>query len=364
MEGSIIEGVIKMKENESNAVSGARAIAVVLVVIGHAIVGDMRAESSLINFIWSYIYSFHMYFFFFVSGMLFEKNIYKYEKNKKRFIKGKFNLLIIPYIAITLIEYISLFIGNFVLHSINKEIQIAKIGFIDFLKALVFNIGHFDTHLWYIYLLFFIFVFNIFLLKKKIPVLLILGLVMLVFGYPYLSNVPWKFQSMVYYMVPFVIGRICFKKSFLRKSIEQSKGTIVAYLICMGLINVIIYYLENIYTKNLFGIPGLRIGVIQNVKYITGFLGSILLVYCGHKLMQCSFISIMLKRLNKYSYEIYLYHQPFITAGCSTILLMFKFPTIIIIILSVIIGVAFPIAVSKFILRRSKILSNVFLGGH
>lgn len=353
-----------MNENESYAISGARAIAVVLVVIGHAMISNIRTENPVIDFIWSFIYSFHMYFFFFVSGMLFEKSINNYSSDRYKFIVGKFKLLIIPYIAISIVEYAGIFSLSFVLRFMGKGVQIADIGIVDALKAITLNTGHFDTHLWYIYLLFFIFFVNIIFLQKKIPVLLIIGLVLLVLGYPYLSYVPWKFQSLVYYIVPFVLGRIFYTKNFLKKSMEQSKGKSCIYFLCMLLLNGVIYYLENMYMGNLFGIPGLRVGVIQNIKYLTGFLGSILLIYFGYKSIHCSLMKRLLKCLDKYSYEIYLYHQPFITVGCATVMLKLRLPVLIIIILSTIIGAMLPIFISKFVLRRNPLLSKLFLGGH
>lgn len=353
-----------MIENESNAISGARAIAIVLVVIGHAMIGNIRTENAVIDFIWCFIYSFHMYFFFCISGMLFEKNINKYISNKYKFIVGKFKLLIIPYIVISLVEYTGIFAVRFILQFMGKGVQIADIGIIDALKAIIFNTGHFDTHLWYIYLLFFIFVINILFLRKNIPVLFIIGLALLVLGYPYLSYVPWKFQSLVYYIVPFVLGRIFYRKDFLKKSMRQSKSKIIAYFLCMLLLNSIIYYLENIYMSNLFGIPGLKIGVVQNIKYLTGFLGSILLIYFGHRFIHCSLMKPLLKCLDKYSYEIYLYHQPFITVGCATVMFKLRFPVLMIIILSTIIGTMVPIFISKYMMRRNQFLSKLFLGGH
>ena len=57
----------------------------------------------------TYIFSFHMPLFFFVSGFLF--NIVKYTESATNFVKGRFRSLIIPYFAfavLTLLFYILL----------------------------------------------------------------------------------------------------------------------------------------------------------------------------------------------------------------------------------------------------------------
>ena len=194
--------------------------------------------------------------------------------------------------------------------------------------------------------------------------MLIIGLALLVLGYPYLSYVPWKIQSLVYYIVPFVLGRTFYTKDFLKKSIRQSKGKICVYFLCMLLLNGGIYYLENMYVGNLLGIPGLKVGVVQNIKYLTGLLGSVLLIYFGYKSIRCPFMKKLLKCLDRYSYEIYLYHQPFITVGCATVMLKLQFPVLMIIMLSTIIGTMIPIFISKFVLRKNSMLSKLFIGGH
>lgn len=353
-----------MTENESRSLSAARAIAIVLVVIGHSMTAEIRGIDPRIDFMWSIIYSFHMFFFFFISGMLFEKNIRKYREDKSNFLTGKFKLLMIPYITITIIEYFVLFVINNLLILLGRGEMINGVSIKGFFNAIIFNESHYDTHLWYIYLLFFIFAINILVRKREILSIITLGCIVLVLGYPFLSYIPWKFQSLVYYIVPFVLGRLFHNRHFLKLCIGQNGIRICIYGISMILLNGLIYYLEKIYIGNLFGIPGLRIGIVQEIKFITGLMGCILLVHFGNKLSQISAVKEIVKILDRCSYEIYLYHQPFITVGCATVLLKLKFPVLINLVFSTCVGIIIPVLISKILLRKNPLLRKLFLGGH
>ena len=63
-----------------------------------------------------------------------------------------------------------------------------------------------------------------------------------------------------------------------------------------------------------------------------------------------------------YSYDIYLIHQPFIVSGVCGIMLKMNMPIILIIIIGTALGIGLPILISKLIIRKSKILSLLFLG--
>lgn len=354
-----------MNENESNAISAARAIAIVLVVVGHAMTFDIRNSNTVINYLWTIIYSFHMFFFFFLSGLLFEKGVNKYNNSRFLFLQRKFQLLVVPYIAITVIEYVGLFLINLLLQLMGKEGNIYEISIKSFANALIFNEGHFDTHLWYVYSLFILFLINILIPKRKYMVPLIVISVALVIIYPYLSIFPWKIQNIIYYIVPFAIGRLSYHKRFLESIIERG-SRLKVFLGCtyILMVNCIIYYLEKIFTGKLFGVPYIRVGLAQELKYTTGIVGSILLINIGHKTIQMVQLKKILRNLDMYSYEIYLYHQPFVTVGCATVLMKLQCPVLVNILLSTSVGIIVPMVLSRFIFRKNELLCKVFLGNH
>lgn len=69
-----------------NWIDSLKGIGIILVVLGH---------HSLPAALDTYIFSFHMPLFFFISGFLFDFG--KYSKSSANFVKGKFRSLIVPY---------------------------------------------------------------------------------------------------------------------------------------------------------------------------------------------------------------------------------------------------------------------------
>lgn len=129
-----------MGNKRINWVDTVRGVAIVLVVIGHTC-----NSPSLLTTI---IYSFHMPLFFIISGYLF--NFSKYENNFKTLLKNRFNRLILPAFAFSIILYIEKAI-LYLKHTINM----------DFLNDKLLNISHISNFLslggalWFLICLFF-----------------------------------------------------------------------------------------------------------------------------------------------------------------------------------------------------------------
>ena len=80
----------------------AKGIGIILVVLGHTLVPQVR-ETGFAGFLWIFIYNFHMPLFFFLSGYLFEKGLSHYT-NKGKFILGKLQYLMLPYLIFSTFE--------------------------------------------------------------------------------------------------------------------------------------------------------------------------------------------------------------------------------------------------------------------
>ncbi len=87
----------------------AKGIAIILVVIGHLPRDIMRENNILINFIYQWIYIFHMPLFFFLSGYLTKKYI---NKNKSKYITNKVKKMLIPWIFYNIIIYLIMYIAD------------------------------------------------------------------------------------------------------------------------------------------------------------------------------------------------------------------------------------------------------------
>lgn len=82
-----------------NWIDWAKVFAIYLVVLGH-----LLSKTGREGYIFNFIYSFHMPFFFFISGYLFNIK----ENNFRSFLKGSVLSLLAPYVLLNLI-------GNFFL---------------------------------------------------------------------------------------------------------------------------------------------------------------------------------------------------------------------------------------------------------
>ena len=82
-----------------NWIDWAKVFAIYLVVLGH-----LLSKTGREGYIFNFIYSFHMPFFFFISGYLFNIK----ENNFRSFLKGSIRSLLVPYVLLNLI-------GNFFL---------------------------------------------------------------------------------------------------------------------------------------------------------------------------------------------------------------------------------------------------------
>lgn len=80
-----------MKDKREDWIDAVRGFVIILMIIGHS------GEPKLLNKV---IFSFHMPFFFILSGMLIDENKYKHY-NALEFIKHKFKAYMIPYFLLS-----------------------------------------------------------------------------------------------------------------------------------------------------------------------------------------------------------------------------------------------------------------------
>lgn len=360
-----MKGETKLKSisDESRTISLLRGLAIILVVLGHAMIPDIRTQNKVVDYIWNGLYSFHMFVFFWISGYLFEKGKEKYRQNIRSFIKKKFNLLIIPFIVLTVCEYSLLVINKFAIgQKLFSFIDLGDCTIYDFLNALCFDYGHFDTHLWFIYVLFFIFMINIFFpcFCSSRPYFIILLFCSVL--YPFFALCRFPIKSISYWAMPFLVGRLCYQKELLNY-MSCLKGHYLALIgVCFIFLNIIINFMGNLTFENSI-MEFTRIGFCNEIKHITGFMGVVLLLTLVRRISS-SKIKRVLMALDTYSYDIYLLHQPFITVGIAKALLKLNVNTFGIVVLTTVMGILIPIIIAKFVIRRNRFLCRAFLGKH
>lgn len=178
-------------------IDSLKGIGIFLVVLGHATI-DNKA--------FSYIFSFHMPLFFFISGYLFDFNKYK---SFKKFAKTKFKSILWPYIIFSIISILIIIaldsqniqhIQNYI-----RDFILAKRNNIPYNGALWFLAALFVTEMMYFLLMQYV--------KKDCMISFILivssYIAIIQFGALWSANtMPWSFDTCMVYILFYHIGYI------------------------------------------------------------------------------------------------------------------------------------------------------------
>lgn len=341
-----------MERQDTSYLNIMKGICIVLVVFGHAIIPNIRENNPILLGVWNFLYLFHMPVFFFVSGYLFEFNKYKYTDNRK-FIIRKFQLLMIPYFVYSFISYCGINICTQI-SKLNSILTHAGYYYTD-IKNMIIQIltceQHMDKHIWFIYALFIIFCINIFLKKKST---LKTGLAMIViyilFTVLYTKIfIPDLFMKVVLNLVYFYFGRLFIKI----KDIKLSRY--LNFMFCVIFLVLAFFQSTNPIDLN---------NILSCFRVLFfGFSGISFTMIIAKEIEKIQKIKPIFEFLNTYSYDIYLIHQPFIVSGVSGILWRFtSLSEYIIVFFVLLIGILIPITISKYIIRKNRILLMLLLG--
>lgn len=231
--------------NKSKMLNLVKVMTMFLVVLAHttrmytpyAAITNIENIKSL-KIITDFIYSFHMPFFFFISGFVYSICISngKY-KDTKLFIKNKFLRLIIPY----------LIFGIFYVTPILMYLKIFKKSFLYnvFINIVLLRDSR---HLWFLPILFSIFLIMTLLKKyinkKWIYIILITFILNIIFSTFYV----YYFSNIFTYLFYFCIG-IYFDKNY-----DKIKNKNILIYILLFLIHIILFKLKKL--SVLYGMLG------------------------------------------------------------------------------------------------------------
>lgn len=344
----------------------ARGLLIILVVIGHGIVAKIQIESVFYKKVFSFIYLFHMAAFFMISGFLFAKKLESYKANSS--VKGgwqctliikKFKYLFVPYVTWSLLNYIIVIFGN----NIPKVgILLTKAGFkTATVSEMFFSIisyeNHFDRHIWFVYALFIIFAlvtlfYKLFCKASTLVVVIILYAVMTRF-----FNPVEIIDRVIYYLFYFCLGM---QTKWFEKWIKANKKTIILVLVIF-IVSAYFCLMWNYFDKDSYFIKTFDIW-FSTGKYAAAISGSLLTIKISQFIVKYCYLNRLLNFLSCYSYDIYLIHNPFIVNGISYLFLLIGTSNTVAIFGSAVIGLIVSIIVSKYVLRKNRILSICFLG--
>lgn len=315
-----------------------RAISIVLVILGHSFIsGDNN--NLLIRYIIKLIYSFHMPIFFFISGF-FALKIFNIDSNKDKlkFLKYKAKRLIIPYFIVTALAIpIKLLMNSFV----KRPIVLNKL----MIDIFIFPSENPVASLWFIYTLFIIFLISIIFNRFSINIMLKISIITLILdGFVKINifNIYGVFRNLIFFYIGLLVRK---NYTRIKKYIIKNKiKFLISTLIILLFINIV--KLENQLINQIFYL-------------ITGVSGIISFGIISIEINNFNIKNNFLNLINFYALEIYLFS--WFSQNCIGYI-MYKILNInysIIVLLTFISGFI-PIVISKYIIRKNKILIEIF----
>lgn len=283
-----IFGGIDMENKKQNDYAVIKVIATILVVFAHVTRfysyggGVIKVNPDFfLHYVTSFIYSFHMPLFIFVSGAVYSVCINREGKytDFRKFLKDKFKRLMIPYFAF----------GIFYVTPVMILLKITDLSQIEYiLKNIVLSLD--ARHLWFLWTLFFIFVtFRLFrsvIVGNKIVVGSVLFL-LAVFS----SKMPvlLELRNIIYYIFFFWLGyEFDSKKNEIDKILDGKRYLVIFEWL---FISFVVLYTYN----NILNLITSCVGILMSYQIIKGLKKYVIMF---------KYYDVLLKD----SFGIYLFH--------------------------------------------------------
>lgn len=293
-----------------------KVIAILLVVIGHCTaiytggwIFTSPVNSSIYGLIASYIYTFHIPMLVFVSGAIYYYCRIKKGKysNLKSLIINKFKRLIMPF----------LFIGIFYSIPIKYIIGMTDKNIINSIKSFILGIN--TGHLWYLLMLFNIFIFfylyEKFILNKKYSIIINLIVFSLLYTCSNMFTNLFLINEAIQYSIFFYLGYEFFRsKDIIFPNLEKLQTKYLFIIIpilvtvSLGLILISKIQISNVILSKVFSLISVVIAIVCIIICY-------LIVYLINNRMKNNMkksIDKLIKVAGKYSFNIYLLHEPII----------------------------------------------------
>ena len=309
-----------------------RGLTLLFVLIGHCFVyPPTENENYIVYCIYTFVYSFHIAVFFFISGFLASPKILTGKFDLKKETIKKARRILIPYFVVSIITFLmKIIMSDFAKNDVKLK---------DFWKIFI-GISP-NGGMWFLYSLFVLSMLFMLFSKAKIRsriFFIFFGLVTYT-----ISLVPgvYLIRNLLKYCIFFALGIVF-------NSIYKFKVKKVI-LIDVAVISFLLLILAT---------------VDQNNWYIyTGLLG-IIFSFCIGLLLKGkkSFMNKLMNELGQYSYDIYIvsyFVMQMIMIACYKMMNMNYY---LVALLTLIIGPTISYFLSKDILRKNKILNKYLLG--
>ena len=275
----------------------AKGYGIILVVLGHLYIFNLS----------SWIYSFHMPLFFFISGYLFKANI-----NFRDFITKKIASLLKPYLFMALLIIMYRTIKNIAMGEDNNILK----------DIFAFVLQRRETSLWFLTCLFIVSLFAFFIKKtnKTVQILIIISITILGLMYEFYISVPiiWNIDIACTSLIFFMIGNYCRENRVMEILQKQKISNKILYIFAAFMLSILGALANNRISGNglemIYGNYGfwpltyivaifgmlfvVLISMIINNKVIS-YIGVNSLIYFGlHQAIVLDLLNAILKKYN------------------------------------------------------------------
>ena len=310
-------------------IDAAKGIGILLVLLGHAPRDIMRSDYTWIDFCYYFIYTFHMHFFFFLSGYVFAlSSDGRGRQSFLAFLKGKLRGLLVPWAIFSLLVYGVIFLFNQIpsVASLTAGTILRSIPFGEYLTQSIAGSNPYCTHVWYIYTLFFVQILAYLLReiwrkitgRQREPLAFWIGLELLAsLLYLFLPVELPVAVSVKGYVLYYLLGVICCRVR--RGSPGQGAGGVSGRFPFWAFPGPLLCGI-NVLAVDMGFLEGAAVRLL--VSGFAVFLGAPLMIALLVWISQKVSGNRVLLWFGRNSFTIYLLHQPFACAVLGTVLTM------------------------------------------
>ncbi len=309
-----------------------RGIGILFVVLGHAL-KQTGEGGAMVQALLSVIYSFHMPLFFVLSGFVSVK-LLRINTHTERlaYAKDRAYRLLIPYFVVGIL-YMPL---KYML----SKYALKPYNFSAMWRILIGDNP--NAALWYVYILFWVSLICVWILTEK-TLTCWLGISLIVAAAAWYMDIAWKLPKYSFFFILGIFLRV--HNDVCRTWIKKVNVQILAAVIFV-IANAVMYR------------KGWTI-----LTLLTALSGTVLCFGAAHSLLHYQRETIW-KMLGTYSMDIYIFSEPIgtvIKLLCWSILHLHY---AVVTLLCFLLGLVLPIPISRYIIRKVKVLRTAFLGMH
>lgn len=349
----IREILVEEKTGFKDRLQILRAIAIFLVILHHSV--NKLPDVFVTKYLLVITYA-DVIIFFMISGFLFEKNFNRYKENIPGFIKKKIRQLILPYLFWTLSLYIAVkFVHDCIsgkLSDVLNGLEFVRLSWGEIVRNTLTFQDYYVEFMWFIYVLFFLFVVNIFVGEKLNHFWILFVIMLLGTTVSYYCPFPMIVYRFIRNYGDFLMGRLLFRNL---KKMECKRIYYAA-----GMITVICFIILSVCWQD--GTDHLvdRLGFEFSRHLMCWSFCILCFKFTGS--LQRIRMGGLLKKIGDYSYDIYLMHIPYVVPVVAVISYGLTNQWLISLVVTVVSGIVIPSLISKFFIRKIPILRTIALG--